>query len=108
MIDNYYLALEHIYPDYFQNKLTFFGTLGFGAMMNALPTVFDLALQHNKGFRVEDITQLLKRVEDFDFASWQNYGTGTAAENQAGEDFRQELLSRINPTKRDGSSLRLR
>jgi DGQHR domain-containing protein len=108
VIENYYRALEHIYPECFQNnKLVFFRTLGFGAMINALPTVFDLALREYGGFRVDDAARLLKKVEDFQFDSWETYGTGTAAETQAGEDFRLEVVRKVNADAPEGGTLRL-
>lgn len=109
IIDNYYRGLENIFPESFQNShLTFFKTLGFGAMINALPTVFDLTLKEFKAFRVEDVVKTLKKVEDFDLTLWDKMGTGTSAENQAGEDFRQELMGRHSDDYKESGSLILR
>lgn len=93
IIDNYYRALRNIFPSQFRGqKQILFMTLGFGAVMNAFPTVFDLAIQHFSGFTVKDVSEILRNVDYFDFSVWETMGTGSAAEIQAGEDFRQELL----------------
>lgn len=107
IVDNYFRAMEHVFPKTFQEKeMTFFKTLGFGAAINALPTVFDLSLREYQGFRVEDAAKILKKVDYFDFSKWENFGTGTAAELQAGEDFRQELLNSFSDAS-DAGTLRL-
>ena len=107
IINNYFKALESVFPKYFEEiESVFFQTLGFGALINALPTVFDLSVKYYQGFTIEDATKTLKCMEDFDFSDWKRYGTGSAAEIQAGEDMRLELLYRIEGTK-DGESLRL-
>jgi DGQHR domain-containing protein len=109
IIDNYFRALKHVFPTYFKtgDRQIFFKTLGFGAMINALQTVFSLSLREHNGFRVEDVAKVLKKVEDFDFSPWERYGSGVQAENQAGEDFRQDLLRRFQGTQPEGTSLRL-
>lgn len=97
IINNYYRALAHVFPDAYAPKegvSIFFKTLGFGALMNALPVVFDLCLRDQKGFRVEDLIKILKRVDDFNFELWEQIGTGSQAEISAGEDLSSELLSR--------------
>jgi DGQHR domain-containing protein len=107
IIDNYFNALNNIFPKYFdEQESVFFQTLGFGALMNALPTAFDLCVKHYQGFTVKNITDLLKHIEDFEFADWKKYGTGNAAEIQAGEDMRLELMYRLEGTK-EGESVRL-
>lgn len=109
IFDNYYRALANVFPEvYRQPDTVFFQTVGFGALMNALPTVFDLAMLHYKGFRIEDAVRVLKAADFFNFDDWKQMGTGNAAENQAGEDFRQELLNALKPKGDDEtSSLRL-
>ncbi len=107
VLDNYFRALKHVFPDYFKTgSQLFFKTLGFGAMINNLSTVFSLTLKDHNGFRVQDASQILKNVEDFDFANWEKLGTGVQAESQAAEDFRQSLLLRVEKHT-EGSSLRL-
>ncbi len=107
IIDNYFHALEHAFPKVFSEKeAIFFKTLGFGAIINALPTVFDLSLREYQGFRIEDAVKILKRVDFFDFSEWEKLGTGTAAELLAGEDFRRELLNSFSENP-DAGTLRL-
>jgi len=107
IIDNYFHALEHAFPKAFSDiDAIFFKTLGFGAAINALPTVFDLSLREYQGFRIEDAVKILKKVDYFDFSEWDKFGTGTAAELQAGEDFRQELINSFNQSA-DAGTLRL-
>lgn len=104
VLNNYFKALDHAFPSEFdENKMSFFKTLGFGALINALPTVFDLSMKNYGGFQVSDVVEVLKKVDYFDFSAWDQYGTGNAAEIQAGEDFRQELLSMFKKLDESGS-----
>lgn len=108
ILDNYFQALSHVFSREFDDpKLTFFKTLGFGAVVNSLPTVFDLSLKEYHGFRTEDAVKTLKSVDYFDFSGWEKSGTGTAAELQAGEDFRQEIIKSFGGKSETGS-LRLK
>jgi len=105
IVDNYFRALEHVFPKPFKDDSpVFFQTLGFGAVINVLPTVFDLCLKVAKGFTVQDATRLLKKIEDFDFEQWRQMGTGTAAENLAGEEMRQRLLTRVQSDSPEGAT----
>ena len=104
IINNYFKALENIFPQYFENgDPIFFQTLGFGALINVLPTVFDLTMTHYKTFTVEDISKILKAIEDFSFEDWKQMGTGTAAEIQAADDLRVSLTMRFSTTEELGS-----
>ena len=98
IFSNYYHALEHAFPDVYEPKegtSIFFKTLGFGAIINVLPTVFDLTLKTHKGFKVEHIADVLKKIEDFNFEDWESLGTGADAETQAGNDLRELLRERV-------------
>jgi len=107
IVDNYYKALANMFPAHSGEKdCVFFQTLGFGALIHALPTVFDLTMKNSTGFTVKDVSETLKNVEDFPFEEWTKLGTGNAAEVQAGEDLRTQLLMRIEGAG-DGKSLRL-
>jgi DGQHR domain-containing protein len=107
VLANYYKALENIFPKSFQKSNSiFFQTLGFGALMNALPTFFNLCIAHHQGFRVADAAAVFKEVEHFDFDAWQKYGTGSSAEIQAGEDLRGELIAAFD-TKAGATSIQL-
>lgn len=107
IIDNYFRALEHVFSKTFSETDTiFFKTLGFGAVINALSTVFDLSLREFHGFTIENAVKILKKIDYFDFSAWDKLGTGTAAEQLAGEDFRQELINAFNESP-DSGTLRL-
>lgn len=98
IFSNFYKAIENSFPDVYDPKSgtsVFFKTIGFGALINALPTIFDLTLKHHKGFRVEHIATLLKGIDDFDFAAWDTIGTGSEGEAQAGGDLREALRERV-------------
>jgi len=108
ILDNYFKAFENVFPkEFFEKRMTFFRTLGFGAVINALPTIFDLSLKHYLGFRIDDIVEVLKKIEYFDFSDWEKMGTGTAAETQAGEDLRFEVLEMFKTTEEDIGSVKL-
>lgn len=84
----------------------FFKTLGFGALWNVFPTFFSLTLKNQKGFEVKDVVSILKRVENFNFASWKEFGSGNQAEILAGEDLKTSLLLAF--TAEDGAATSLR
>lgn len=93
---NYYNGLRVAFPSLFVKSSIFFQTIGFGALINALPTALHLCLTQYKGFKVVDVAKMFKEVKHFDFASWEKLGTGSSAEIQAGDDLKQELLSAFN------------
>jgi DGQHR domain-containing protein len=98
LIKNYYKALAHVFPDTYsprEGTSIFFKTLGFGALMNALPTVFDLCMQQHGSVRVEDFVKVFKKIDDFSFEDWDAIGTGTEAEKSAGDELMGELLRRF-------------
>lgn len=95
VINNYYKALRHVFADHFEfPKSTFFRTLGFGAIINALPLVLDLSMRRHSGFTVQNVAEVLGSVSDFEVGAWNSLGAGNQAESQAGEDFREELKRR--------------
>jgi hypothetical protein len=109
IIDNYYKAIEQVFPAFFAGtKMIFFKTLGFGAMINAFPTVFNLSLKHRQGFTVKDATTILKRVEDFRFDEWDALGSGNAVEIQAGAEFAEMLRYRFEDEDEDGKGTVIR
>lgn len=94
---NYYRALANIFPhEYKRLDPIFFKTLGFGALMEALPTFIDLTLQQYHSFRVADATKIFKAIEDFNFDSWREMGTGGAAESTAANDLINELTRSLS------------
>lgn len=111
IFNNYYRAIENSFPAVYEPKegtSIFFKTLGFGAMINALPTVFDLTLKIHKGFKVENICDLLKKIDDFDFEEWNSFGSGADVENQAGSDLRDTLRERVEEVVgEEGAALNL-
>jgi DGQHR domain-containing protein len=104
ILRNYFKALENVFPDEFDGRvMRFFSTLGFGAIINVLPTVFDLSNKFYKGFTVDDVGNVLKLISDFEFNKWDQIGTGSAAEISAGQDMLTELLARVEKTGEAGS-----
>ena len=103
ILNNYFKAFAQVFPkEYDKLDSIFFKTLGFGAIINVLPTFIDLTLQIQKAFRVSDAVTVLKGIEDFNFSGWHERGTGNAAELQAAEDLRVELLSSVTATDTSG------
>ena len=104
IIDNYMQALQNVFPLYFEaDEPLFYQTVGFGALINVLPTVFDLTMKYYSTFKVEDVIKILKQIDDFSFEDWKKVGTGSAAETQAGEDLRTTLLLRLEEQGSTGS-----
>jgi DGQHR domain-containing protein len=96
ILSNFYAGLSHAFPEEFDRHDTvFFQTIGFGGAFNAFPTIFDLCIKHYHTFRVEDIASLLKNVDYFDFSLWRQLGTGNAAEMEAGNNLREELIGAL-------------
>jgi DGQHR domain-containing protein len=93
VVSNYFNGLRQVFPKEFDKKDSiFFKTVGFGALWNAFPTFFNLAVKNQKGFTVSDVIAIFKPIESFDFSGWSQYGTGNQAEVNAGEDLKTELL----------------
>jgi DGQHR domain-containing protein len=108
IIANYYKGVQNVFPKEFNKPDSiFFQTLGFGGLIGALPTFVNLCVKHYKKFRVEDVTQAFMEIKHFDFTGWNQLGTGTAAENQAGEDLKTELLAAFDTAGKDGGAIQL-
>ena len=106
IIDNYFRGLREYDPQLFRYSPTVvFRTLGFGALLNALSTIFSLTLTHHKGFRVEDVASVFSKI-DFDFTAWEGAGSGNAAELQAGKDL-EEAARYAYPTESGISVIKL-
>jgi DGQHR domain-containing protein len=87
-INNYYKALSIAFPRAFKKSPPiFFRTVGFGGAFRAFPLVFNLTRSRHNAFSVVNICKILSEVADFDFESWEQVGSGTAAEISAGEDL---------------------
>lgn len=93
IINNYYLALGHTFPEEFEDTSdsVFFKTIGFGALMGVLPTILDLALSQRNGFKVSDASHILKQIADFDFGPWKS-ATGSGAEVAFSNALRTDLM----------------
>jgi DGQHR domain-containing protein len=91
ILNNYFAGLRVAFPDNFNKSSIFFQTIGFGALMNALPIALALCVKHYQAFKISDVGKMFHEIKHFDFSSWEKLGTGTAAENQAAEDLKSEL-----------------
>jgi DGQHR domain-containing protein len=103
VVSNYYEGLRQV----FSKEFEFFKTVGFGALWNVFPTFFSLALKNQKGFQVKDVVVIFKRVDSFDFSSWNQYGSGNQAETLAGEDLKTTLLLAFSKQDDTAGSLRV-
>jgi len=94
ILNNLYRALEQAFPKEYQRPdSVFFRTIGFGALMNALPVIVDTTIQlaGTMDFRVAAMKTTLQLLNTFDFNGWREMGTGTAAEKQASEDIKERI-----------------
>jgi DGQHR domain-containing protein len=108
VISNYFKGLAQVFHRQFNNKDSiFFKTVGFGAVWNAFQTVFSLTLKNHSGFAAKDVVQTLKRIDNFDFEGWMQYGTGNAAELTAGEDLRTAITIAFKDDEGSAGSLRV-
>lgn len=102
IIANYYRGLQIAFPTFFtKHSSLFFQTIGFGGLINVLPTFLNLCIKTHKAFKVEDVAKVFGEIKHFDFSAWERLGTGTAAETQAGEDLKAELLSAFENAEGD-------
>ena len=81
ILDNYYKALRNVFPTEYENSNSvFFKTIGFGALMGALPAFLNTTLTSCGGrFRVTDASTIFNRMADFDFSAWK--GISSSARN---------------------------
>lgn len=89
---NYFTGLSKYQPDFFVSfeNNPFFKTLGFGALLNALPTFFQWVTKENHGkFTIETVEDGFSKLDstDFDFENWKKMGSGSDAEKRAGLDL---------------------
>jgi len=107
-INNYYKALENVFPPHFENDAgIFFKTVGFGAVWRAFPIIFNWCLGRYKAFNVASVSKALAYVKDFEFEGWNQLGSGTAAENQAGDDLVERLTEAFAEEKDSSLILKL-
>jgi DGQHR domain-containing protein len=108
VIANYYQGLRQVFPKEFEAKESmFFKTLGFGALWNVFPLFFSLTLKNQNGFTVKDVATMFKGIENTDFSSLTQYGTGDQAERNAAEDLRASLLLAFKTDTDQTSALKL-
>jgi DGQHR domain-containing protein len=104
IIENYFAAFKNVFPQYFSFETPIFlKTLGFGALINSLATIFQITLKNHQGFTVADIVKVIDNINDIDFTQWTS-GTGTQAEKLASEDLLTQLQRRISDDGTNASS----
>jgi DGQHR domain-containing protein len=109
ILENFFAALANVYPkEYESTDSIFFKTLGFGALMNVLPRIYDITLARTGvSFKAEDAIATLRAVEDYEFERWKKMGTGNAAEMNAGSDFTTALEKAVGPEAKEASSIQV-
>lgn len=106
VIDNYFRGLGRVFPkEYRKTNSKFFQTLGFGALINALPTFLSTCLGHYGKFRPRDVAAAFREIKHFDFDAWSGQGTGTVAEKAAGDDLIAELNTAFESLDSAGGTL---
>lgn len=105
VLNNYFAGLRMQDPELFRfAPSVVFRTIGFGALMNALPTLFLLTVKHRRGFRIQDVSYVFGRVQ-FDFTKWNEAGTGNAAEMAAGNDLKETAREAFSDDDQPSSGL---
>jgi DGQHR domain-containing protein len=109
IVENYFNAIKDTYPDEWgKSESIFFKTVGFGALMNVFEDVFKECTMHGEGFRVSDITVVLKPLERFDFAQWSTKGSGNKAEMEAAKDFQVDLVRSAEKRRARGTEKQIK
>ncbi|MFO3796515.1 MAG: DGQHR domain-containing protein [Anaerolineales bacterium] len=87
LLSSCYRAAESVFVEEFAKPTPFFyKTVGFGAMMDALPGLISRLLQMSGNLRARDFEKLFAAV-DIDFAKWEGMGTGRTRESEAATEF---------------------
>lgn len=108
VINNYFRALVNSFPKHSKGDTSiFFKTVGFGAVWRVFPFVFNNALANHKASNVSAFTKIFAEISGFNFDNWTQYGTGTSAETQAGEDLLAVLQEAFAVDENTGSALKL-
>ena len=108
ILNNLYKALEQVFPKEYQRvDSVFFRTIGFGAIIGALPVILDTTFRitGRNSFRVDTVARTLKLLKDFDFEQWRQMGTGSAVEKQLSDDLRTRLEDKGKAVKQQGIEL---
>jgi DGQHR domain-containing protein len=107
IIDNYYKALNNVFPQYFNEEDNiFYKTTGFGAIFKVLPLIFNYCMKNEKGFSVADVSKIFRTITSYDFNIWKKLGTGNAAEIEAAEQVKTAIEEYFRE-KSDGTKIRL-
>jgi DGQHR domain-containing protein len=89
---NYFEGLRQVFPQEYEARgSVFFKTVGFGALWNAFPTFFNMAIKYQQGFAATDVIAIWKKIETFDWSGFREYGSGNQAEQMAGDDLKAAL-----------------
>ena len=108
VINNYFKALLSSFPKYAKPESSvFFRTVGFGAVWRAFPFVFNHALADSKASNVKAFTAVFREIAGFNFDNWAQYGSGSAAEVQAGDDLLEMLQDAYAGGEHPGIGLKL-
>ncbi len=92
LISSFYRALSMVYTEEFSKERSFFfQTLGFGAMMDVLPSVVHHAIIRKRGVRTSDFYELFSMIGDFNVRQYEGKGTGAGSEAEVARDFVQAL-----------------
>ena len=109
IIENYLTAIKQSYPEeWTKPDSIFFKTTGFGALMNIFEDVFKECAMQGGAFRVQDITEVLKPLQSFDFVQWSSKGSGNKAEMEAAKDFRVDFVRSIEKRRTGGAGKQIR
>jgi hypothetical protein len=108
VISNYYKALETAFPENWKNdNPIFFRTVGFGAVWRVFPFVFTTALSNYNASNIVSFVKIFHQISGFDFNSWNEYGTGSAAEISAGDDLLSMLQEAFSEQSGESGGLKL-
>lgn len=93
MLDNYYIALSHIFPKEFsKTDPLFFKTLGFGAFMNAFSCVHDTTFTRTTNdFTIAEIIKTLQPIGDLNLDEFKKAGSGNQAETITGKAIAERI-----------------
>ncbi|MDB5802864.1 MAG: hypothetical protein JWN73_186 [Betaproteobacteria bacterium] len=108
IVANYYTAVRNVFPKAFDKvDSVFFQTVGFGALFNFFPLLFNTCLSETGTFTAANATKLLKRLDHIDVETWRKGGSGNAAELQLGNDLKEEFRSLTTATASTSGAIKL-
>jgi hypothetical protein len=88
VLNNYFAGIIDAYPaEADQNPPIFFQTIGFGAFMNFFPAFFGELYPKENSFTRERVRRKFVEMGKPNFDDWRKMGTGTQAENTAGDQL---------------------